>query len=101
MYGVFALVASLTAAILFYFPSKPKLPPSQSSAVQRMEFLPGLRAMCWYVQGDNGGQRLHFDGFIFEVPRCCPTDVHCLPDLQLPEQNQADSQNYKIAVNKS
>ena len=49
MYGVFALVAALTAAILCYFPSKPKLPPSKSSAVERMEFLPGLRAMCWYV----------------------------------------------------
>ena len=47
MYGVFALVAALTAAILCYFPSKPKLPPSKSSAVERMEFLPGLRAMCW------------------------------------------------------
>ena len=47
MYGVFVLVASLTAAIVFYFPSKPKLPPSQSSAVQRMDFLPGLKAICW------------------------------------------------------
>ena len=47
MYGVFVLVASITAAILFYFPSKPKLPPSQSSAVARMDFLPGLMTICW------------------------------------------------------
>lgn len=42
MYLECALVLACFAAILLYFPSKPKLPPSLSSSMERMDFLPGL-----------------------------------------------------------
>ena len=38
------------------------------------------------VQGDHGGQQLHFVDFIFEVQKSCPT-----ANFQLPKQNKADN----------
>ncbi len=36
------LVLACFAAILVHFPSKPKHPPSVTSSMERMDFLPGL-----------------------------------------------------------
>ncbi len=46
MYLEFGLVAICFIAILFYFPDKPKLPPSLSSEAPRMKFVPGLKKIC-------------------------------------------------------
>lgn len=42
----FGLVAIVFLAIATYFPSKPKYPPSLSSAVERFDFLPGVKSIC-------------------------------------------------------
>ena len=42
------------------------------------------------IQGDHGGQLLHFVDFIYEDPECCPTALQFLPNLLLPKQNWAD-----------
>ena len=39
----------------------------------------------------HDGQGLRFVDFIVEVPQSCPTAIPFLPNLQLPEQNWADS----------
>ena len=46
-----------------------------------------LQSHTWrklVVQGDHGGQRLHFDDIIFGVPQFYPTALQFLPHLQLP-----------------
>ena len=43
------------------------------------------------MQGDHGGQQLHFLDFIFEFQQYWPTVLQFLPNLQLPKQNWADS----------
>ena len=45
-FTVFGIVASCVIAIFVYFPSKPKHPPSLTSSMERMDFLPGLKAIC-------------------------------------------------------
>lgn len=42
----FALIASCFLCILLHFPSKPKMPPSISSSVDRMDFWPALKKIC-------------------------------------------------------
>ncbi len=42
----FGLIAVCFLAILIYFPSKPKRPPSISSSVERMDFVPALKKIC-------------------------------------------------------
>ncbi len=42
----FGLIAACFLAIVIYFPSKPKIPPSISSSVERMDFVPGLWKIC-------------------------------------------------------
>ncbi len=46
MYLVAGLVLSVTVLIMLHFPSKPKLPPSITSSIQRMDFVPGLKRIC-------------------------------------------------------
>jgi len=46
MYLEFGLIAACFLAIVVHFPSKPKRPPSVSSSVERMDFLPGLKRIC-------------------------------------------------------
>lgn len=41
-----ALVFGCFLAILLHFPSKPKNPPSLSSSMDRMDFIPGLKKIC-------------------------------------------------------
>ena len=48
------------------------------------------------LQGDNGGQLLHFDAFIIELLQCCQTALQFLPNLKLPKQNQAGSGGTKL-----
>lgn len=43
MYLEAGLVLACFVAIIGHFPSKPKIPPSVSSSMERMAFLPGLR----------------------------------------------------------
>eukprot|EP00095_Tigriopus_kingsejongensis_P004501 maker-scaffold427_size174323-snap-gene-0.36 protein:Tk04501 transcript:maker-scaffold427_size174323-snap-gene-0.36-mRNA-1 annotation:"hypothetical protein DAPPUDRAFT_102163" len=45
MYLEFGMVTACFLAILIYFPSKPKNPPSLSSAMERMDFGPGLKKL--------------------------------------------------------
>ena len=42
-------------------------------------------------QGYHDGQGLRFVDFIVEIPQSWPTAIPFLPNLQLPEQNWADS----------
>lgn len=46
MYFEAAIVGACFLTILFHFPSKPKCPPSLTSSMQRMDFLPGLKKIC-------------------------------------------------------
>jgi FLVCR family MFS transporter len=46
MYTVAGLVVMVTVAIFVHFPSKPKLPPSITSSMERMDFLQGLKTIC-------------------------------------------------------
>ncbi len=40
------MIAACFLAIVFYFPNKPKRPPSISSSQERMDFIPGLKNIC-------------------------------------------------------
>ena len=50
------------------------------------------------VQGDPSGQQLYFVDFDLGVPPCCQHAMPILPDLQLPQQNKADTELGKIAI---
>ncbi len=47
LYSEAGMVAACFLAILIYFPSKPKKPPSLSSSQERENFLQGLKDILW------------------------------------------------------
>ena len=53
------------------------------------------------VQGDHGGQRLHFVVFIFQVPQAYSIALPSLPDFQQPKQNLADSGTMEVSSSTS
>ena len=47
--------------------------------------------MHFMAQGDQGGQRLCFIDFFFEIPQYCPTALPFLPNSYQPKKTWADS----------
>ena len=48
-----------------------------------------------FIQGDHGGQRLHFVDFIFEVPLSCTAALPFFSNSHQPKQNWADMEQQK------
>ena len=53
--------------------------PTQDNSQQPQQAAPQQQQVR-DIQGDHGGQRLHFVDFIFDVPQCCPTALQFLPN---------------------
>ena len=64
--------------------------------LQVVIYLPMSQLNIYKIQGDHGGQRLHFVDFIFYVPQWCPAALPFRPNLQLPKHNRADNEATKI-----